>query len=91
MFISGIVTVGAFLLIGLGARPQKRSPLFTLVGFVLMGFSVYLHVINYSSVILATAAIGIEMGLGFFLMAGTSTQKVKGPSTFSFFGEHSGH
>lgn len=86
MFISGIVTVGAFLLIGLGARPQKRSPLFTLVGFVLMGFSVYLHVINYSSVILATAAIGIEMGLGFFLMAGMLSKETKSARSFYFLG-----
>ena len=86
MLLSGMVTLGAFLLIGLGARPQKRSPLFMISGFVLIAFSLYLHVLNYSSVWLATAAIGIEMGLGFFLLAGLLSKETKSARSFYFLG-----
>lgn len=86
MLISGIVTVGAFLLIALGATRQNRSALYTLGGFVLMIGSIYLHSQAYSSLIPAAAAISAEIGIGFWLMAGLLSKHRKNARPFFYFG-----
>ena len=86
MLISGIVTLTAFLLIGLGSKSEQKSPLYMVGGFVAFAFSIYLHVAAFQSVLSATAAISAEMGLGFFVLAGLLARDHKPAKSYFFLG-----
>ena len=86
MFTSGIATVGAFLLIGLGATRESKGALYTLSGFLLMACALYLHTQAYTGVLTATAAISAEIGVGFFVLAGLLSRHRKQARPFFYFG-----
>ena len=86
MLYSGIATIGAFLLIGMGSKSEKNGPLFILSGAAAFALAIYWHVLGYSSLLPATAAISAEIGIGFFLLAGMLSKQNKPARSYFFFG-----
>lgn len=86
MLLSGIATVSAFLLIGIGARSERKGPLFMLGGFAAFVLAVYWHVLNYSSLLPSAAAISVEIGIGFWLLAGMLSAQKKPAKAYFFAG-----
>ena len=86
MLISGIATIGAFLLLGLGATKESKAALYSLAGLFFGVVALYLHVSAYQSVVSATAALSAEIGIGFFLLSGMLTKHGKPARSFFYFG-----
>ncbi len=86
MLLSGMATIGAFLLLGLGAKSEKQSPLFIIGGFAAFALAIYWHVLNYSFLLPATAAISGEIGIGFLLLAGMLSKQQKPARSYFFLG-----
>jgi len=86
MLLSGIATLSAFLLIGLGAQAERKGPLFMLSGFAVFALAVYWHVIGYTSLLGATAAISAEIGIGFWILAGMLSGQKKPARPYFYLG-----
>ena len=86
MLLSGIATLAAFLLVGLGSKSERKSPLFMIGGFAAFALSIYFHVVAYQTVLQATSAISAEIGIGFLLLAGLLTKERKEAKSYFYLG-----
>ena len=70
MLITGIVTVSAFLLLGLGATRTSRGALYMTGGFLLVIVAATMHVSSFSGVWPLIESLSVEVGIGSLLLAG---------------------
>jgi len=70
MLITGLVTVSAFLLLGLGATRPSRGALFMTGGFILVLVSASMHVAQFDGLWATVGAVSTEVGIGSLLLAG---------------------
>lgn len=70
MLLTGIATVGAFILLGLGATRQNKGALFMTAGVLMFIVATAMHVASWSGFLQSTAAISAEVGIGCVLLAG---------------------
>lgn len=75
MLLTGILTVGAFLLIARGATMEERSPLMMAIGVILLLISAVGHVFAYSTIFSAITALTAEVGVGLYFVAGFLARK----------------
>lgn len=70
MLLTGLVTISAFLLLGLGATRKSRGALFMTGGFVLVLVSASMHVTSFEGLWPTLSAVATEVGIGAMLLAG---------------------
>ena len=86
MLFTGLITVSAFLLIGLGATRKTKGALFMTGGFLLFVIGAVLHVQSFSGFVPLAAAVSAEAGIGFLLMAGLMNRHEKNARPFFMIG-----
>ncbi len=70
MLLTGLITVPAFLLLGLGATRESKGALFMTAGFILVMVGSFMHVTNFAGLWPTLAAVSAEVGIGSMLLAG---------------------
>lgn len=70
MLFTGLVTVSAFLLLGLGATRPTRGALFMTGGFLLVVVSAALHATHFPGLWPFVGQVSAEVGIGSLLLAG---------------------
>lgn len=70
MLLTGLVTISAFLLLGLGATRTSRGALFMTGGFLLILVSASMHVVQFEGLWDTVGALATEIGIGSMLLAG---------------------
>ena len=75
MLFTGLVTVSAFLLLGLGATRPARGALLMTGGFLLVVISAALHASYYQGFWLFIGQVSAEIGIGSLLLAGLLRRK----------------
>jgi len=89
MLFTGLITVSAFLLIGMGATRKTKGALYMTGGFLLFVIGVVLHVQSFSGFVSLTAAVSAEMGIGLLLVAGLLSRHKKNARPFFLIGSTS--
>jgi thermitase len=84
MLLTGILTIGAFLLIARGATKSERSPLMMAIGVTLLVVSAIGHIFAYSTLYSAVTALTAEVGVGLYFVAGFLARR-KRPARPIFF------
>ena len=75
MLFTGLVTVSAFLLLGLGATRPARGALLMTGGFLLVVISAALHASYFQGFWLFIGQVSAEIGIGSLLLAGLLRRK----------------
>ena len=70
MLLTGLITVSAFLLLGLGATRTSRGALYMTGGFLLVLIGASMHVANFAGAWATVGAVSTEVGIGSLLLAG---------------------
>lgn len=70
MFLTLILTVAGFLVVGRVASREDKNPLELLGAFALVGIAVAIHVRSGAGILVVVAGIALEFGIGLFLAAG---------------------
>jgi len=70
MLLTGLVTISAFLLLGLGATRTSRGALYMTAGFILVVVSASMHVASFEGPMTTLGAVSAEIGIGAMLLAG---------------------
>lgn len=86
MFITGMLTVGAFLLIARAATRQEKSPVMMLTGIAVLALSVVGHTLTFTSPYAALTALTAEFGIGLVLVAGFLARKKMPARPFFYLG-----
>ncbi len=86
MFITGLLTVGAFLLIARAATRPEKSPIMMLSGFAILALSVLGHTLTFTSPYAAVTALTAEFGIGLVLVAGFLARKKMKARPFFYLG-----
>ncbi|GMQ81819.1 MAG: hypothetical protein BMS9Abin05_1255 [Rhodothermia bacterium] len=86
MFITGLLTVGAFLLIARAATRPEKSPIMMLSGIAILALSVLGHTLTFTSLFAAVTALTVEFGIGLVLVAGFLARKKMMARPFFYLG-----
>ena len=86
MFITGLLTIGAFLLIARAATRPEKSPIMMLSGIALLALSVLGHTLTFTSPYAAVTALTAEFGIGLVLVAGFLARKKMKARPFFYLG-----
>ena len=70
MLLTGLVTISAFLLLGLGATRTSRGALYMTGGILLILVSASMHVAQFEGAWSTFGALATEIGIGSMLLAG---------------------
>lgn len=70
MLLTGLITISAFLLLGLGATRPSRGALYMTGGFLLVLVGASMHVANFTGLWSSVGAVATEVGIGSLLLAG---------------------
>lgn len=86
MFITGLLTISAFLLIARAATREEKGPFLMLTGICLLVLSVVGHTLTFVSVYGALTALTAEFGVGLLLVAGFLTRHDQNARPFFYLG-----
>lgn len=77
MLFTGLITVSAFLLVGLGATRKSKGALFMAGGLLLFVVGAVMHFQAFTGFVSLTAAVSAELGIGFLILAGLLSRHKK--------------